>query len=164
MTATGKIDIRLAKADDAATVHTLIRTMSAAIPSHFSMRSTAEDFAAALSGKPPDIHAFIATQDARPVGVLVFFTTFSTWYGSRGIYVQDIFVDENARGQNIGRRLLAAASKWGEQHHADHLRLSVDRSNTAAQEFYTANKLRHCDDEEIYMIEGDEFRRLASEQ
>ena len=96
--------------------------------------------------------------------MLVFFTTFSTWYGSRGIYVQDIFVDENARGQNIGQRLLAAASKWGEQHRADHLRLSVDRSNTAAQEFYTASKLRHCDDEEIYMIEGDEFRRLASEQ
>jgi GNAT superfamily N-acetyltransferase len=163
LTTESSIDIRIATPDDAATVHALVKKMSTAIPSHFSMRSSVDDFTRAMEGDAPAMHALLATRDNAPVGVLVFFTTFSTWYGSPGIYVQDIFVDECVRGKKIGQRLLAAASRWGAQHGADHLRLSVDRGNTSAQKFYAAHNLRHCDDEMIYMAEGDDFRRLGAD-
>ncbi len=163
MTSAGQIVIRKASSDDAATVHALITRLAAAIPSHVALHSSAGDLKRALAGDHPAVHALIASRDAKPVGVLAFFTTFSTWYGTPGVYVQDIFVDEQARGDSIGRKLLAAACQWGVKHGADHLRLSVDRANMTAQAFYEKHGLTHCIDEKIYMLEGDAFRQLGVE-
>lgn len=156
--------IRTATVDDAAAVHALIARLAASIPSHFELRSTVDDFTRAMAGDEPRLRALLAENGTEPVGVVAFFTTFSTWYGTAGVYVQDIFVDESARGDGLGRQLLAAACKWGVAHGADHLRLSVDHANTAAQDFYASTGLRYCDDEKIYMLEGDAFRQLGVEQ
>ena len=154
--------IRSATVDDAAAVHALIADLATSVPSHIARRSSAEDFKRAMAGKHPALHALIAEHDGNPVGVLAFFTTFSTWYGTPGVYVQDIFVAEQARGSGLGHDLLVAACQWGLQHGADHLRLSVDRANSNAKTFYESHELTHCVDEKIYMIEGDAFARLGA--
>lgn len=156
--------IRTATADDAAAVHKLILQLAESIPSQQKLRSSPSDFENAMTGSHPAIRALLAEYDGKPVGVLAFFTTFSTWYGTPGVYVQDIYVDESARGDGVGQRLLAAVSKWGIEHNADHLRLSVDRCNAAAADFYGKNRLLYCEDEKIYMIEGDAMRRLGGDQ
>lgn len=156
--------IRNATVDDAAAVHALIAKLATSVPSHIALRSSAADFERAMAGKRPALRALIAEYDGNPVGVLAFFTTFSTWYGTPGVYVQDIFVAEQARGTGLGRRLLAAACQWGLQHGADHLRLSVDRANSSAQAFYESHELTHCVDEKIYMIEGDAFAQLGARE
>jgi ribosomal protein S18 acetylase RimI-like enzyme len=73
-------------------------------------------------------------------------------------------VDEAARGKGIGNRLLAAACRWGIEQGADHLRLSVDRSNVAAQQFYEDRAFTRCDEEQIYMIADDAFRELGTKR
>lgn len=162
MTTATDITIRNAGVGDAGAVHALIVKMAESVPSHFTLRSSAADFERALAGETPAIRVLLAERGDDAIGLLVFFTTFSTWYGTPGIYVQDIFVDAPARGHGVGHRLLVAVSQWGVQHGADHLRLSVDATNAGAQAFYKDHKLRYCDDERIYMIEGDAFRSLGA--
>jgi GNAT superfamily N-acetyltransferase len=138
--------------------------MAASLASHISFESGADDFASALAGDPSAINALLATRDGQAIGVLTFFTTFSTWRGKTGVYVQDIFVDESARGAGIGHRLLAAASRRGVELGADHLRLSVDQSNLAARAFYEHRQFDCCADERIYMLAGDAFRQFGIKQ
>jgi len=159
-----RIRIREAAGDDAGTVHAMIAKMAASTPSHISLRSTADDFTRAMTARPPRMHALLAERGETPVGVLVFFTTFSTWYGTPGVYVQDIFVDSGARGNGVGHRLLAAACQWGIQRGADHLRLSVDRENRSAQAFYDRHEMTRKASEIIYQLEGEAFRRLGGKR
>lgn len=121
-----------------------------------------QDIEAALSGSAPDISAIIAEKAGEAVGMSVFFLTFSTWRGARGVYIQDIFVAGGARGTGLGARLLKEVITWAVEQGADHLRLSVDRDNTAAKSFYESLGLSFRDDEMIYTVVGDSFADLGS--
>lgn len=126
------------------------------------MHSGVEDIATALSSDSPAIHALVAENDGAPLGMAVFFLTYSTWRGSRGVYLQDIYVAENARDSGLGRSLIQQVAAWAMAHGADHLRLSVDRDNTAASSFYENLGLTRRDDEMICMIDGDAFKTMGS--
>jgi GNAT superfamily N-acetyltransferase len=58
-------------------------------------------------GPRPQFEAIIAALDGEPAGMALFHTRFSTWLGTPTLYLEDIFVRETARGQGVGRRLMA---------------------------------------------------------
>jgi ribosomal protein S18 acetylase RimI-like enzyme len=85
-------------------------------------------------GARPAFRALVAEVDA-PLGVVVYYPSYSTLRGEAGVYVLDLFVVEAARGKGVGRGLLAAvmaAQDWG----AQYLTLSVSPGNVAAKAFY----------------------------
>ncbi|SCV72517.1 BQ2448_4054 [Microbotryum intermedium] len=41
----------------------------------------------------------------QPLGMAVWFYTFSTWTGKGGLYLEDLFVREEARGKGVGKAL-----------------------------------------------------------
>lgn len=125
--------------------------------------STLADIEKALSGDTPDIQAIVARNNNETVGLGVFFLTFSTWRGARGVYLQDIFVAEGARGTGLGARLLREVISWGVDQGADHLRLSVDRHNKKARTFYESLGLSLRNDEMIYTIVGDACIELGAD-
>ncbi|MEG0322649.1 MAG: GNAT family N-acetyltransferase [Raoultibacter sp.] len=45
--------------------------------------------------------------EAGIVGIAVFFQNFSTWTGTAGMYLEDLFIDEEYRGGGTGRKLMA---------------------------------------------------------
>lgn len=124
--------------------------------------SAVKDIEGALSGSKPDAYAIIAEKNGENIGVSVFFLTFSTWRGKRGVYVQDIFVAADARGSGLGSRLLKEVVSWGASQGADHLRLSANRDNKAAHNFYEHLGLSFRNDEIIYAIAGDSFDNLGA--
>ena len=124
--------------------------------------SVAGDFVEAMSGDNPAIYVLIAERDQQPLGIAILFLTFSTWRGTRGVYVQDIFVAPDARGAGLGKKMIEAAARWAAAHGADHLRLSVDRDNVAAQAFYAAIGLTFCAEEMTYQIAGEAFDALGA--
>ena len=65
--------------------------------------------ASALFGAHPVVEALIAREIAEPrtaSGFALFFHTFSTFLGQRGLWLEDLFVEPGHRGRGIGRRLL----------------------------------------------------------
>ena len=156
------IHIRLASADDAAAVQSLIVDLAESIGALNRVQSTVEDFHRALSGAEPAIHALLVEQDHQVVGLAVFFLSFSTWRGKSGVYLQDIYVHPRLRGTGTGRKLLARVAAWATDRRADHLRLSVDGGNSGAQAFYERLGMRFCEEERIYQISGDDLMNLRS--
>jgi ribosomal protein S18 acetylase RimI-like enzyme len=84
----------------------------------------------AAFGPRPLIQALI-----HPRGMVIYFPEFSTHRGLPGVYVQDLYVAPEARGQGLARALLRATlthQDWG----AQFISLTVAHDNAMARRFY----------------------------
>ena len=61
----------------------------------------------------PAAEAAVAEVDGEPAGFALWFSTFSTFRGQPGLYLEDIFVKPSYRGRGIGKGLLAAVAQAG---------------------------------------------------
>lgn len=95
------------------------------------------------------------------VAVSLYFYTYSSWRGEPGVYVQDLVVAPDARGEGIGRRLLVETARVARGKGATHLRLAVDRDNVAAMRFYKQCGLSPADDDRIFQAAGTAFAELC---
>ena len=154
--------IRQASADDAGAIHALITALAESLGDRDRVSATVSDIRTALSGAEPALYAFIAERDEKVLGGAIFFLTFSTWRGTRGVYLQDIYVSPAWRGNGGGKELLAKVVSWAAEHGADHLRLSVDSDNQEAQAFYQNAGMSYCDKEMIYQIADSAFETLRA--
>ena len=153
--------IRRASEADAGTIHGLVVELAAAIGRTGKVASRVEDIRDQGFGADPAFEALIAERDGAAVGLCLFFESFSTWDGRRGVYVQDIYVSEAARGLGLGRRLLAEAAAISRARGGSYLRLSVEAENDKAQAFYRRIGLAWSRDERIYQARGGDFAALA---
>ncbi|QCO55699.1 GNAT family N-acetyltransferase [Pseudorhodobacter turbinis] len=86
----------------------------------------------ALTAAAPTWRALLAV-DHSPIGALLATPLFSTTRGGMGLYISDLWVSEEARGQGVGQRLLAAAlQEWDPAF----VKLSVYDANLRGQQFY----------------------------
>jgi GNAT superfamily N-acetyltransferase len=102
--------IRAATAADVPVIHALVRELAHYEKALDEARATEEQLREALFGPDPAAHALIAESepDGEAVGFALWFRNFSTWTGSPGLYLEDLYVRPGARGAGHGGALLAA--------------------------------------------------------
>jgi GNAT superfamily N-acetyltransferase len=91
---------------------------------------------AALFGERPAAEVIIAEQDGEGAGFALFFTTFSTFLGRPGIYLEDLFVRPAFRRRGIGEALLAHLAALARSRGCGRLEWSVLDWNEPAIGFY----------------------------
>jgi len=155
------VTVRLARASDAPLLHAAIVAMAEGLGQESRVTSTPDDLSRHGFSARPAFEAVIAEVDGVFAGMCLYFSSFSTWRGRLGIYVQDIYVAPGFRGRRIGERMLGAVAARGRDSGAAYLRLSVDASNVAAQAFYTRLGIDWLHDERIHGVYGDAFAALA---
>lgn len=109
-------------------------------------------------GRRPLFWAMIAEDAAQPLGMAIYYPDYSTHRGQPGVYVQDIFVADTARGLGVGRGLLAQlmhAQDW----QAQYLTLGVSADNAIARGFYQRLGFR-VRGYEFLIIDGSELEAL----
>jgi GNAT superfamily N-acetyltransferase len=72
------------------------------------VRLTEQQLTASLFGEAPALFGHVAEVDGEVVGMSLWYLSFSTWTGTHGIYLEDLFVRPAHRGGGLGRKLLAA--------------------------------------------------------
>ncbi len=154
------VNVRTATADDAAAIHSMIQAMAREMGSADSVTSCPDDFRRFGFTDAPAFHTLIAEREGTAIGMCVYFFSFSTWRGTRGVYVQDIYVAEAERGTGLARRLIAETALRAGRQGARYLRLSVDSKNETARKFYQSIGLTYAAGECIYMARGDAFEAL----
>lgn len=102
--------IRAATPADLPVLHALIRELADYERALREARATEEQLHTALFGPDPVAHALIAADDGtgEPAGFALWFRNFSTWTGTAGLYLEDLYVRPQARGAGHGKALLAA--------------------------------------------------------
>ena len=92
----------------------------------------------ALFGARPAAEVVLGYVGAEPVGMAVYYPTFSTASGSRGLFLEDLYVERAWRGRGIGRRLFAHVASLAAERGGGDLSWSVLSWNEAALGFYRA--------------------------
>jgi len=104
-------------------------------------------------------------EDHRLAGACLSLMTFSTWRGTRGLYVVDLFVDEKARGQGIGLLLLKEAARRGWRLGARFIKLEVDIDNEDAAHFYGRLGFSKKETDRLFVLEAERLEHfIAAEQ
>src|ERR1700737_4113849 len=96
---------------------------------------TEKDLADTLFGKRPAAEVLIAYLGDAPAGFALFFHNYSTWFGQRGIFLEDLFVRPTARKHGIGFALFRALAKIAVDRDCGRLDWSVLSWNELATDF-----------------------------
>ena len=126
-----------------------------------AVEATAESLHDALFGRHPAAEALIADVDGQTVGYALYFTTFSTFVGRPGMYLEDLYVQPHARGRGIGRQLLAQLAKLAVERCYGRLEWAVLDWNQPSIEFYKRLGARAMSEWTVYRLSGTELAALA---
>jgi GNAT superfamily N-acetyltransferase len=155
------ISLRSATRDDVPVIAELIRGLARFEKLEREVVMTEELLAAGLFGDRPYAEVVLAEDAGRPVGFALFFHNFSTFLGRPGIYLEDLFVLPERRGQGIGRMLLAHLARLAVERGCGRLEWAVLDWNKEAIKFYERLGARPNSDWTVYRIAGEALSGLA---
>ena len=101
------ITIRRALAGDEGLILSFIRELATYEKLSHEVVATEEHLGRTLFCDAPKAFALIAEEDGEPVGFALYFFNYSTFLGKHGLYLEDLYVRESARGLKAGEFLLA---------------------------------------------------------
>lgn len=156
-----RITLRLATADDVGLILELIRGLAEYEKLSHEVVATENLLAQELFGAHPAAEVVIADFERQPAGFALFFHNFSTFLGRRGIYLEDLFVRPELRGQGIGLRLLTYLATLARDRGCGRLEWSVLDWNEPAIRFYRRLGARPMDEWTVFRVTGPELDQLA---
>ena len=155
--------IRWAHPEDAGHIIRLIKELAAyENEPKSSIKITEADIHRDGFSEPKRFECLIAELDEEVVGFALFFHNYSTWQGKPGIYLEDLYVDEKARGSGLGKDLMGALAKLAQERDCGRLELSVLDWNPT-RDFYHAIDCTHMETWLPYRMEEPAISALATE-
>src|SRR5687767_13292625 len=111
------LTLRNATIDDAPLIRQLVFELAEYEREPEAVVLTEDDVRRDGFGPSPLFHVVIAEWEGAPAGFALYFFNYSTWYGRRGLYLEDLFVRPAFRQRGIGtalfRHLARIASDTG---------------------------------------------------
>jgi GNAT superfamily N-acetyltransferase len=124
--------------------------------------ATEDDFRRSMFGPQPRAWAILAeVQDAPPVGIAVWYYTYSTFMGRPDIYLEDLFVDPSHRGSGIGLAMFRRLAQRAVAENCRRIDWQVLKWNQPSIEFYHRIGARQMQDWHVMNLSGDALRALA---
>ena len=115
----------------------------------------------ALFGSRPAAEVVLAYVGTEAVGFAVYYPTFSTASGQRGLYLEDLYVEPQWRGRGFGRALFAHVAKVAAGRGWRRLNWSVLDWNESAMRFYRSLGAEAMPDSASYRLIGPAFDRVV---
>lgn len=152
--------IRPATPDDVPAILAMIAELADYERAPHEAVATEDRLRSALFGPTPAVYAHLAVEDGEPVGFALWFLNFSTWRGVHGIYLEDLYVRQAARGGGHGKALLAELARICVERGYARLEWWVLHWNPA-REFYEAIGAEALTEWLPYRLTGNALVKLA---
>ena len=151
--------VRMATVDDAAALNDMVAAFAAfeRLPNN----STTESLRAELSSSDRVIQTVLAFLDGKPVGMAVFFQTYSTFAARRGLYLEDIYVKEEFLNLGIATAILRFIAKTAVERNYARVEFTVLLWNTVAIEFFETLGATPTSAWTTYRLSGEWLQKLA---
>ncbi|MCW3470076.1 GNAT family N-acetyltransferase [Rhodococcus pyridinivorans] len=160
--------IRRATPEDVPAITGLIYDLAEYEKARHECTVVPEQIHEALFGPQPSVYAHVAEEsgedgtEGRVVGVALWFRNFSTWDGVHGIYLEDLFVRPEHRGEGHGRALLAALAHECVERGYTRLSWSVLDWNEPSIGFYRSLGAVAQDEWTTFRLSGPALQALGS--
>jgi GNAT superfamily N-acetyltransferase len=154
--------VRPIRPDDVPSVVALVRELAEYEKAVHEVRLTEEQLHERLFGEAPALFGHVAEADGQVVGMALWFLNFSTWRGTHGVYLEDLYVQPAHRGTGLGKELLRTlAALCGERGYA-RLEWAVLDWNTPAIEFYTKAGAVPMDEWTVFRLTDEALGEFAA--
>ena len=130
------LEIRAATASDAETILSFVRELAEYERQPEAVQVDAETLQAQLNAPQPPFECLLAELDGAAVGFALFFHSYSTWRGKRGVWLEDLFVLPSARRRGVGAALLRRVAQIACERDCARFEWAVLDWNETAMRFY----------------------------
>src|SRR5262249_47776727 len=156
------ITVRFATADDVRLLLHFVRQLAVFERAAAAVIATEADLLRHGFGADPQFEAILAFLDGEPAGCALFHSRFSTWLGRPGLYLEDLYVAEQARGRGVGKRLMARLAAIAVERGWGRIDFPVLDWNPA-REFYRRLGMHHHGEWLRYGADETALKQLAKE-
>lgn len=156
------LTIRAAERADAALILRFVQELAVYEEAADEVVATEASVEQSLFGDGARAFAFICEDAGTPVGFAVCFYSYSTWLARNGLYLEDLYVTPQARGQGAGKALLKYLARLAVDKGCGRFEWSVLDWNTPAIDFYEAAGAAPQSEWTTYRLAGDALADFAS--
>lgn len=157
------LSIRPARPAEAGLVLDFIRALAEYEKLGHEVEASEAEIAASLFCTNPRVFCDIAEWNGEPVGFACWFYTYSTFTGRHGIWLEDLFVRETARGRGVGKALMARLARRCAEEGLSRLAWWVLNWNEPARAVYRSIGAKAQDEWTVKRLDGAALARLAAE-
>ena len=155
------MSVRPIRADDVPAVVGLVRELAEYEKALHEVRLTEEQLTASLFGDSPALFGHVAEVEGEVVGAALWFLNFSTWRGTHGIYLEDLYVQPGHRGTGLGKELLRTLAAVCVDRGYSRLEWSVLDWNTPSIDFYEKAGAVPMDEWTVFRLTDDALTDFA---
>jgi GNAT superfamily N-acetyltransferase len=155
------IKIRSAVSDDAQAIFDMIVELAIYEKAPQEVKTNVEEICATLFGEGSKTEALVCEVAGKVVGYAVFFTSYSTWLGRNGIYMEDLYVSPESRGVGAGKGMLQQIAQLAVERNCGRLEWSVLDWNQPAIDFYLSIGAKPQDEWVRYRLDGEALVSFA---
>jgi len=155
--------IRRAKPEDAQLILDLVMALAVYEKAPSEVFATLSDIERDFFGQQAQVYCDFVEVDKQAVGFVVWFPNYSTWTGTHGIYVEDLFVYPEFRGNGYGKALLSHLAEVCVTRGYHRLQWWVLNWNEPSIEFYKSLGAKPMDEWTVMRIDGDALNNLSSD-
>ncbi len=123
--------------------------------------ATKEGLKKTLFGAKSYAEVLLAENAEGIAGFCLFFHNYSTFLAKPGLYIEDIYVRERARGQGIGKTLFAEIERIAAARDCGRIEWWVLDWNQPAIDFYETMGAKPMNEWTVYRLTEAQFKRTA---
>lgn len=157
------LTIREAVHSDAATLLGFIRELAIYEKAEHEVAATVETLEESIFGEKSVTRALVCEQDGQPIGMAIWFFSYSTWQARNGLYLEDLYVTPTARGAGAGKALLKRLAAIALENGCGRFEWSVLDWNEPAIRVYEAIGAEAMPEWIRYRLSGDKLKAFAGD-
>lgn len=158
-----QFELRPVREQDAALLYSMILEMATyekerdeVVTSEEKIRNTICNDSAA--------HAYIGYLDGQPAAYVMYYYTYSSYYGQKRLYIEDIFVRPDYRKSGLGKRIMSHMARQALQEHCCKMDWTCLNWNRNAIDFYTHIGGKLQEDRLYFRADEEGLQYMASQQ
>jgi len=156
-------EIRKADLEDLPVILELIKALAEYEHLSGEVVATEELLEVTLFGLNSPAEVQIAFDKKQTLGFALYFRTFSTFLGRPGIYLEDLYVRESARGKGVGKALMRRTAQRTMEIGGGRLEWSVLNWNEPSIKFYQKMGASPLNEWTMFRVTGEKLEKLADE-
>ena len=155
-------EIKKTTRDDIPLIFSFIKELAEYERLSHEVVATEETLTKMLFGNKPYAEVVIGYLNNSPASFAIYFHNFSTFLARPGLYLEDLFVKPEFRGQGLGQKMFVYLAQIAKDRQCGRLEWSVLDWNELAISFYKRMGAKAMDEWTVYRATGKALEDLAS--